>query len=149
PLFREQIAKGGPVTITDPKMTRYFMTIPEASRLVIQAGMLASGGEVFVLDMGEPVKIVDLARNMIRLSGFVEDEIQIQYTGMLPGEKRYEELLDPSEIQSDKVFAKIHIGKATPISQVEISRILKMLPEMEEQEIRETLLKLANRPKED
>lgn len=148
PLFREQIAKGGPVTITDPKMTRYFMTIPEASRLVIQAGMLASGGEVFVLDMGEPVKIVDLARNMIRLSGFEEDEIQIKYTGMRPGEKLYEELLDPSEIQSEKVFPKIHIGKATPISQVEISRILKKLPEMEEQEIRETLLKLANRPKE-
>lgn len=149
PLFREQIAKGGPVTVTDPKMTRYFMTIPEASRLVIQAGMLASGGEVFVLDMGEPVKIVDLARNMIRLSGFEEDDIQIKFTGMRPGEKLYEELLDPSEIQSEKVFPKIHIGKATPISQMEITRILKKLPEMEELEIRDVLLKLANRPKEE
>ncbi len=148
PLFREQIAKGGPVTITDPNMTRYFMTIPEASRLVIQAGMLATGGEVFVLDMGEPVKIVDLARNMIRLSGFEEGEIQINYTGMRPGEKLYEELLDPSEIQSEKVFPKIHIGKATPISQMEISRILKNLPDMHEQEIRKVLLQLANRRKE-
>lgn len=145
PLFREQIAKGGPVTVTDPEMTRYFMTIPEASRLVIQAGLLASGGEVFVLDMGEPVKIVDLARNMIKLSGYEESEIKIQFTGMRPGEKLYEELLDPSEIQDEKIFPKIYIGKSTPISQIELNRILSKLPTMPAEEARATLLKLANR----
>ena len=145
PLFREQIANGGPVTITDPEMTRYFMTIPEASRLVIQAGLLASGGEVFVLDMGKPVKIVDLARNMIRLSGYEENEIKIQFTGMRPGEKLYEELLDASEIQSEKVYPKIYIGKATPVSEIELNAILGKLPEMTEQEVKDKLLSLANR----
>ena len=85
PVFREQIAQGGPVTVTDFRMTRYFMTIPEASRLVIQSGALAKGGEIFILDMSEPVKIVDLAKNMIRLSGYSEDEIEIIETGIRPG----------------------------------------------------------------
>ncbi len=93
PVFREQIAQGGPITVTDFRMTRYFMTIPEASRLVIQSGALAKGGEIFILDMSEPVKIVDLAKNMIRLSGYSEDEIEIIETGIRPGEKLYEELL--------------------------------------------------------
>ncbi|MBZ5200552.1 polysaccharide biosynthesis protein [Planomicrobium chinense] len=145
PLFKEQIAKGGPITITDPEMTRYFMTIPEASRLVIQAGLLASGGEVFVLDMGEPVKIVDLARNLIKLSGYEENEIKIQFTGMRPGEKLYEELLDASEIQEEKIFPKIYIGKSTPIGQVEMLKVIKQLPEMDAEETKEVLLKLANR----
>src|SRR5690606_7891884 len=145
PLFKEQIAKGGPVTVTDPDMTRYFMTIPEASRLVIQAGLLASGGEVFVLDMGEPVKIVDLAKNMIRLSGYEESEIKIQFTGVRPGEKLYEELLDASEIQSEKIYPKIYIGKATPISESELAEVLNKLPAMTEEEVKEKLLSLANR----
>lgn len=97
PVFREQIAKGGPITVTDFRMTRYFMTIPEASRLVIQSGALAKGGEIFILDMSEPVKIVDLAKNMIRLSGYSEDEIEIIETGIRPGEKLYEERKRPIE----------------------------------------------------
>lgn len=104
PVFREQIAKGGPITVTDFRMTRYFMTIPEASRLVIQSGALAKGGEIFILDMSEPVKIVDLAKNMIRLSGYSEDEIEIIETGIRPGEKLYEELLLDKERNDEAVY---------------------------------------------
>ncbi|ARQ06536.1 UDP-N-acetyl-alpha-D-glucosamine C6 dehydratase [Macrococcoides canis] len=112
PKFKKQIEMGGPITVTHPEMTRYFMTIPEASRLVIQAGTLANGGEVFVLDMGEPVKIVDLAKNMIKLSGFSEKDIQIEFSGMRPGEKLFEELLNHDEIHPDQIYPKIYIGKA-------------------------------------
>jgi FlaA1/EpsC-like NDP-sugar epimerase len=145
PLFKGQIAVGGPITVTDPEMTRYFMTIPEASRLVIQAGSLARGGEVFVLDMGEPVKIVDLAKNLIRLSGYSEEDIEIKYSGIRPGEKLFEELLNDDEIQAEQVFPKIYIGKANPISELELFYTLEKLPEMPNEEVKKVLVGLANR----
>ncbi|MGH2317006.1 polysaccharide biosynthesis protein [Planococcus sp. SE5232] len=145
PLFKKQIAAGGPITVTDPRMTRYFMTIPEASRLVIQAGTLAEGGEVFVLDMGEPVKIVDLAQNLIRLSGYSEGEIGINFSGIRPGEKLFEELLNDNEIQTEQVFPKIYIGKANPVSEGELTYLLEKLPDMENDEVKDVLVTLANR----
>ncbi len=112
PIFKEQIARGGPVTVTHPEMVRYFMTIPEAAQLVLQAGSMGHGGEVFVLDMGEPVKIVDLARDLITLSGFRPgEEIEIKYVGMRPGEKLYEELLIQGEDVSRTPHPKIGIWK--------------------------------------
>ena len=115
PIFREQIARGGPVTITHPDMIRFFMLIPEAAQLVVQAGAMGQGGEIFVLDMGEPVRIMNLAEDMIRLSGLrVADDIEIEVTGLRPGEKLYEELYSEQEEHRPTAHSKIMVAASEP-----------------------------------
>jgi FlaA1/EpsC-like NDP-sugar epimerase len=124
PKFREQIANGGPVTITHPEITRYFMSIPEAAQLVMQAGLMGNGGEIFVLDMGVPVKIADLAADMIRLSGLQLDEIKIEYVGLRPGEKLYEELLADDEHTMATPHEKLRIAQARTADTVWVNKLL-------------------------
>lgn len=143
PVFKDQIAKGGPLTVTDYRMTRYFMTIPEASRLVIQAGYLALGGEIFVLDMGDPVRIVDLAEKVIKLSGHTVAEIGIVESGIRPGEKLYEELMSTSERVSKKIHDKIFIGKVEPKSMAEVEDFIKDLLVLDNQTLKERLIAYA------
>jgi FlaA1/EpsC-like NDP-sugar epimerase len=120
PKFKEQIAAGGPVTVTHPDIIRYFMTIPEAARLVLQAAAIGESGQVLVLDMGEPVKIVELARMLIRLSGRTEQEIPISYTGLRPGEKLFEELLADDETTEPTPHPKLRIAKTNgPLPDIE------------------------------
>lgn len=130
PLFKKQIESGGPVTVTDKRITRFFMTIPEAAQLVLQAASYAEGGEIFVLDMGEPVKIYDLARNIIKLSGMVPDkDIKIEICGLRPGEKLYEELLMDEEGLRNTEHAKIFIGQPIDIEYEKLKEMLDVLKE--------------------
>jgi FlaA1/EpsC-like NDP-sugar epimerase len=127
PKFQEQIARGGPVTVTHPDMVRYFMSIAEAAQLVMQAGSMGLGGEIFVLDMGEPVRIIDLARDMIRISQLSEDEIKIQFTGLRPGEKLFEELLADGEQTRATPHPKLRIAKAREVDPVWVDELMVWL----------------------
>ena len=142
PTFRAQIARGGPVTVTHPDITRYFMSIPEAAQLVLQAGLMSKGGEIFVLDMGEPVKIVDLAKDLIRLSGFSDEEIPIEFTGLRPGEKLYEELLADNEHTLPTPHPKLRIAQARQTEAAWLEELLtwSAASTMADEEVRKALV---------
>lgn len=147
PTFKKQISTGGPVTVTDPNMTRYFMTIPEASQLVIQAGAMASGGEIFILDMGKPVKIINLAKDLIRLSGLEPDkDIKIEFSGIRPGEKLYEELLTSEEGTSATRHKRIFVARPNHIESEVVAQLLKTIRErgsyLEREEIENAIRQL-------
>lgn len=146
PIFKEQLENGGPITVTHPDITRYFMTIPEASQLVVQAGGLAKGGEIFVLDMGEPVKIVSLAENLIRLSGFEPyKDIDIQFTGLRPGEKLYEELSLEEELDERRKTGndKIFVTKPLEIDDEQLEKDIKAIDTLKPEEVRDYLKRLV------
>ncbi len=140
PLFKKQIASGGPVTVTDPNINRFFMTIPEAAQLVIEAGSIAKGGEIFVLDMGQPVKILDLAKDLIRLSGLEPDkDIKIKFSGLRPGEKLYEELLMDSEALDKTIHNKIFVGKIESFDFDELKGKIQSLSEVSKKDNEEKI----------
>jgi FlaA1/EpsC-like NDP-sugar epimerase len=130
PLFQEQIRRGGPITVTDPRMTRYFMTIPEAAQLVLQALSMGKGGEIFVLDMGQPVRIVDLARDLIRLSGLPPSAIDITYTGVRPGEKLHEELYYRDEQTLPTAHPKVNLAKQRACGLDDAARMVDRLEQV-------------------
>lgn len=131
PRFRDQIAKGGPVTVTHPDIIRYFMTIPEACRLVLEAGTMGKGGEIFIFDMGEPVKIADLAKRMIELSGLqVDKDIEIKYTGLRPGEKLYEELLSNEENTKEKPLMRRFVCSSPGVRYKDVVEHIDLLAEL-------------------
>ncbi|MDE2389355.1 MAG: polysaccharide biosynthesis protein, partial [Betaproteobacteria bacterium] len=146
PKFREQIANGGPITITHPDMTRYFMSIPEAAQLVLQAGLMGGtngGGEIFVLDMGDPVRIVDLANDLIHLSGLAEDDIRIVFSGLRPGEKLHEELLSTSENTLPTPHQKLRIAQARQVDEqwlADLPAWLNKISVLSDQEVRDELV---------
>lgn len=144
PLFQEQIDNGGPITITHKDMTRFFMTIPEASKLVIQAGAFAAGGEIFILDMGQPVKIVDLAAKMITLNGKSLNEIEIIEVGIRPGEKIHEELMSKQEIMSDQVLPKTFVSTSFPPRKEEVLSIITSLFGLDSLDLKRALVYEAN-----